>query len=838
MTERGSLLVLLAAVVSSLVDLSLSAAPVTIRGSGEADIRSCPITYFGEEYTLLDLSFQGQATSVCFKKASADAAKDCVLVENKLDANKITVKIQPERTHPGSSLHKELKNIKSSSHCNVNLEVANPQKALVSPRLPRLPRLHRGTTLSRKLLCFFQMDISLFNFDNQAALEIHTKDPAYTAPNVKVTAKSDKTTTATKTFPKVQAKDGVYMDLSGCRHAGKALTAEAKSTDPATCSKVACDASAALTTTSICKATEACQGNNKCQEPPLVCTVTGSTVVDFFGRDLKVTDRCAYTLIKPLKNLDFDVVAVFRERRRQDVSFLDYVIISMKKANKKIYLEQGGEVRVDEDMLTVTSTAQTVHGVELTKDQTGVTAKITAAKATIFFDGNTAHVSGNDMEVKGLCGTSTDPKKTTSLTVMKSSAFSDASCANQHSDAPDNTINCTRATERCELLKKAPFTDCHSLVDQDAFITACTNVLCKYPTLDGLNCQFLEAYAKACSLKTVSLQKWRSKLGCSAIPQAFCQDKHCSEDEFCALQFTQKRCLCRAGFAAKYKKKNSLGGPTVCTEKSASLALVGCLLEERGIDYSTLHLNDPKCKGVMDLKTHMVTFSFEGDSCNTEVTTAKDQIIYKNTIQKTTSKATGVITRKDQFKVDFSCYYAEPDVKSLAFKIADSSVVQTVVAGSWTYTLRMNAYTNEDRTQIVGPSTEIQLNQRIWVELTAEGLDENTLDLVTDSCWATAESSPSAKPKYDLVIKECPNAADGTVKASGNGKGMSNYFSFEMFEFAGKQSSIFLHCKTDLCLKQKNTCAPTCSGKSRRRRSASFDESDDTMTVITMSWTK
>lgn len=62
------------------------------------------------------------------------------------------------------------------------------------------------------------------------------------------------------------------------------------------------------------------------------------------------------------------------------------------------------------------------------------------------------------------------------------------------------------------------------------------------------------------------------------------------------------------------------GDPTVCERDSASLSLVGCLLEEKGIDYSTLHLNDNSCVGQVDEQTHMVTFSFDGsDSCGTVV---------------------------------------------------------------------------------------------------------------------------------------------------------------------------------------------------------------------------
>lgn len=62
------------------------------------------------------------------------------------------------------------------------------------------------------------------------------------------------------------------------------------------------------------------------------------------------------------------------------------------------------------------------------------------------------------------------------------------------------------------------------------------------------------------------------------------------------------------------------GEATVCRHNSASLTLVGCLLEEKGIKYSALHLNDENCKGQLDHRTNMVAFSFNSsNTCGTVV---------------------------------------------------------------------------------------------------------------------------------------------------------------------------------------------------------------------------
>ncbi|XP_037609354.1 mucin-5B-like [Sebastes umbrosus] len=90
-------------------------------------------------------------------------------------------------------------------------------------------------------------------------------------------------------------------------------------------------------------------------------------------------------------------------------------------------------------------------------------------------------------------------------------------CGIQHNDTIDSSINCNRSTEHCNLMRQAPFTACHDRIDPEPYITACTNTLCNYPAVDGLNCQLLEAYAKACSLKNVTLKNWRSTVGCCKI---------------------------------------------------------------------------------------------------------------------------------------------------------------------------------------------------------------------------------------------------------------------------------------------------------------------------------
>ncbi|KAK7909323.1 hypothetical protein WMY93_014007 [Mugilogobius chulae] len=177
-----------------------------------------------------------------------------------------------------------------------------------------------------------------------------------------------------------------------------------------------------------------------------------------------------------------------------------------------------------------------------------------------------------------------------------------------------------------------------------------------------------------------------------------------------------------------------------------------------------------------------------------------------------------VITRHDQFEVDFSCYYSLPEVKNMALKIKSRTV-------------------HRNRRK-----HEILLDQTVWVELKADGLDENLVSIVTTGCWATSENNKDATLKYDLISTPgCPNTQDSSVKVDGNGLGTSMFFSFNMFQFTGKSTDVYLYCEVSLCAKSNTPCTPDCSGQGRRRRSLRSRRSllkDPNPGLISMSWTK
>ncbi|XP_078791950.1 alpha-tectorin-like isoform X2 [Oryzias latipes] len=606
----------------------------------------------------------------------------------------------------------------------------------------------------------------------------------------------------------------VFSDISGCRISGFGVKPGTTRQSLDNCTSLICSNTSVSSTSS----------SISCLVKGL-CTVTGPTVIDFRGQMNSVSDRCEYTLLQD-QSTGFTLKANFLERRRRDVSFVDSVTLAFSQG-ADIQLLQGHRVLVGGSPVTLSGSVQTFNGVCLSKDQTGVTANISlnGSPVSVFFDGTTAQIYIDvPVNVKGLCADSSSSSS--------SRLSSDSSCQ-LYNDAADDTINPTTVAQQCNILKSSPFSSCNAVVDPESYIIACRNTLNKYPAVDGLRCQFLKAYAKACQKRQATVQNWWTAAKCHH-PEPICQDK-CSDHEFCGDIHGNTDCRCRAIYASQYTEQNRLGGPTVCKDNTASLTLVGCLLKENGIDYNHLHLNDKTCTGVMDPESHMLKFSFSSDSCGTEVTTNNSQVIFTNAVV-TRNSSSDLITRQDKVFIEFSCSHPAPELQNVAFKIIDNSVKVFLQSGEWHYNLTMKAYSDAAQTQLLGPNSDVRLNQKIWIVLETNGLDEEVVSVVTDSCWATSGNSPSSSPRYDLITDGCANAADGTVQVMGNGQGTSNSFSFNMFEFSGKEpSEVYLHCQLQLCVNKNNICEPGCSGPARRRRSLRYRRG--TPALISMVWT-
>ncbi|XP_055005704.1 uncharacterized protein LOC129407728 [Boleophthalmus pectinirostris] len=547
-----------------------------------------------------------------------------------------------------------------------------------------------------------------------------------------------------------------------------------------------------------------------CVTPPKLCSVMMSGVIDKLQVRHMIKDRCAYTLL--LKD-QVSLAAVFRDQRRRDVPLLDHLELSVGPSNFR--LGPGAALQVNGAVVNI-GEVPLPEGVSVSRGSSGVLLLVPNVFELIF-DGFSAVIKLLDETVSGLCSGALLVHE------AKSTTLSEEGCDMFFQDEPDPTVDCENATHQCNHLNDL-YGFCN--LDVSSFYVACIDTLCRYPLVDGLDCAAHQAYATACSFVDNTPPDWRSFVPCGS-EVGVCLDTSCSEHEFCGIQTNKETCLCRSLFTSNH----TLGEPAVCSHNSASLTFAACLLAERGVDYELLHLNDPSCTGQLD-QNHMITFSFDlANTCGAEITSENEQLWFKNKV--TFQNQTSVITRENQFELDFSCFYNQPQIRTVALKIKDSSVVLSVF-GLWSYNLTMRVYLDQNRTIPVTPETELPLDLPVWVQLSADGLNPDQVSLMTDACWATNQPTPDSTPRYDLVLNGCPNPSDLTVKVFENGFGVLNFFVFNTFEFTGLDSKVFLHCQVSLCVLQLHNCVPVCGG-ARRRRSTFKDPNPG---LISMTWTE
>ncbi|CAJ1048400.1 uncharacterized protein LOC117808948 [Xyrichtys novacula] len=565
-------------------------------------------------------------------------------------------------------------------------------------------------------------------------------------------------------------------DVSGCRFKDMVLKPGEEKTD-SNCQTAKCP-SPGKSSVSGCDGDDVCISGS-CKSAG-ACTFTGPSVVDVKGGFRYIKDHCDYRLMASTVVPDFSVEGKYNERRRKDVSFLDSVVLKYKSTT--FSLEQGGRVKEGESVLTLTDTLKTFGKISLKKEPEGVTAVYSEKgfDTFVFFNGYTAQIlftgpSKTSLGLKHLCANAgaaaADVRDT-----------KDSCETEPKDDSKDESINCEEAKKRCAVLNSDPFTKCHGLVSPASFVKSCADTMCSYPPVDGLTCSFLESYSRVCGLFSQDVQGWRSKEECSASPKALCQDSSCLSTEFCGQigETGTWGCRCRPTEVQKFRDLKSLGNATTCGAGSASASLVNCLLVEKGIDYKTLRLNDEKCKG--QLVDGFVVFSFSNtETCGAEVTDKDGAVNYKNNIQSMELPPEAIL-RSDPVDIAFSCNFAQPKLQLMSFKVTGSSSVvnKPVKAGTWDYTITMKAFANKERTEIL---KSVEMNQRIWIELKATGVDSKAAAVLFDSCWATKQKDPQSDPKYYLVSNGCKNPKDPTVQLTGNGAGVLSVFSFKTFQF-------------------------------------------------------
>ncbi|XP_029102569.1 pancreatic secretory granule membrane major glycoprotein GP2-like, partial [Scleropages formosus] len=307
-----------------------------------------------------------------------------------------------------------------------------------------------------------------------------------------------------------------------------------------------------------------------------------------------------------------------------------------------------------------------------------------------------------------------------------------------------------------------------------------------------------------------------------------CDELECTASERCGERNGVYGCLCSEehdNTSAEY-----FDSKEICNGSSATISLSRCQLFQSGFPSNSLHLNDPNCTGTV--RDGRVEFHFDNDDhiCGTTLTSNGTHFIYQNTIHGETFPEGAIIGRERILSVTFSCAYLLSQSLSMSTGIRplESILGKNLPAGINHYQMRMIPYLDAQFQQpFTGSTMEVPINQQVYVAVEVEGLDGRQIATVIDSCWATPINDPLSSVRWDLIVQECPNPADGTVEILQNGVSTSSRFSFKMFTFTSNTTTtIFLHCQIHLCVLSGNNCSTSCypGNQQRVQRSVKFQD--------------
>ncbi|XP_026803679.1 alpha-tectorin [Pangasianodon hypophthalmus] len=318
--------------------------------------------------------------------------------------------------------------------------------------------------------------------------------------------------------------------------------------------------------------------------------------------------------------------------------------------------------------------------------------------------------------------------------------------------------------------------------------------------------------------------RWAFQVATPVTPVlSTCQMLNCTWDEICSQIHGTYGCAC--GQNNPRPNTDTYDATETCSGSTGSLSLSRCQLFEAGYSADVLHLNDQSCKGVVQNDRLVFNFDSNANMCGTTLENNATHIIFKNNVG--TTDGIGVISRSGGLNIAFSCVY--PLIQSISMPMAiqaTGSVISKELSTEGTYQIRMIPYPDSQFQAPYSGNVTLQTNQQLYIAVEVDQFDSNQIALVLDKCWATPVNQMDYYIRWDLIIDECPNPADGTVVVFQNGMSTSSRFSFRMFTFTSFNSNIYLHCQVHLCLLGSDNCAPSCNGElGRRRRSADFYDS-------------
>uniref|UniRef100_A0A8C4T620 Alpha-tectorin-like n=1 Tax=Erpetoichthys calabaricus TaxID=27687 RepID=A0A8C4T620_ERPCA len=583
-------------------------------------------------------------------------------------------------------------------------------------------------------------------------------------------------------------------------------------------------------------------GQRGCYDQMSTCTVMGDPhYFTFDGQVVNFQGTCAYEISRTSgnsSNFTFRVVAENRNRGSALVSFVSAVNIWLSNEMENVYISIGPNNFVQINGIPTSIPAVISSFATAFLDNRFVVVN-TSKNMEVRFDGSgnlLVRVGQQYMNIlEGMCGNfNGDPTDDRVLptgeqtssdfefgTAWKSD-ISQQGCQEQN----DTSFTCDNQAEYeslCSIITNStgPFAVCQSFVNPQNYFDACLYDLCMYSNYNRMICSAVASYEAACNIQGLQIPAWQPFVDCYESDP--CEQLHCTEKEWCGERDGVFGCFCY--FHDVTLSENEYDFRDTCQGGSGSLSLSRCLLFEDGLVARDLHMNDPNCTGA--IVDGRVEFNFDslGNQCGTTLTMNSTHFVYRNSIVGSADDVYGaVISRAKQVNISFDCAYPIIEQASIFGLNPEQTVVyEELPGGEGHYQVMLVAYHDAQFQQpYSGGMLNVFLDEKVYVAANVFGVDETQFVSTLQSCWATPDTDPDSELRWDLIIHQCPNPLDGTVKIIQDGISTVSRFSFNMFRFKADSNHLYVHCNIQLCNFQFTSCTVRCPRRSPYRVSRSI----------------
>ncbi|PKK25722.1 pancreatic secretory granule membrane major glycoprotein GP2-like [Columba livia] len=276
-----------------------------------------------------------------------------------------------------------------------------------------------------------------------------------------------------------------------------------------------------------------------------------------------------------------------------------------------------------------------------------------------------------------------------------------------------------------------------------------------------------------------------------------CLPNPCQHQGGCQVMEDRPVCNCKPGFTGTFCQDVEL--KLACEEEHMEMMVRKEVFELLKIPRELVHLKNQACK-VSEREQEGELFfaaTLTGENhtaCGSKIQQNGSHVSYSNVIESEQEAHGGVISRRFQLEVHFSCVYAYEQVVKLPFALAPVDKLVQFVVSEGHFNVSMRLYKTASYLQPYHlPTTAIPV----------------TVD-------------PYQDMQHKLIEKGCPH--DETVTyLNAIGKSTTAKFSFQMFQFVG-YPEVFLHCRVRLCLPDgPEPCAKQCPRRWRSKRALADD---------------